>query len=387
MLVAMLAKELGDALPSPSESRDSFDGGPVPTADFPSWPTSGAMFVTIAQPPVSRDEQAQSLGYKNAAHADEEHRKASAHERSEDNAAALPSVRTAAEPELATRDDGSLHREPEPSRGRPAGGDQPAQGRRDRDGTTTGGDYQVGSVPASVSTPPLTSHERMVRDVVHGIGGCGAIESGRICIQNKGHAEPCFETTAEAENAKPRCHRTLGCARDREHGGACDPRTSEASTPELRGTMFAKSSGKKLGEGGTDCGPVLCDACSRDLDRESKAAADNASTARTKEASPEPKWETLYRQCVGQLSVLAGALGNTNGDPEVSLPASAKREAVVWADEISPFNGAQVKALLEENERLRQGSETPNRCRGCKGILTQATHCNDCAPVTGGEGT
>lgn len=30
-----------------------------------------------------------------------------------------------------------------------------------------------------------------------------------------------------------------------------------------------------------------------------------------------------------------------------------QREPVVWADEASPFTGAQVKALLVENEKLR----------------------------------
>lgn len=34
--------------------------------------------------------------------------------------------------------------------------------------------------------------------------------------------------------------------------------------------------------------------------------------------------------------------------------ASAARETVVWADEATPFTGPQVKALLDENERLRK---------------------------------
>jgi len=40
------------------------------------------------------------------------------------------------------------------------------------------------------------------------------------------------------------------------------------------------------------------------------------------------------------------------GACEPSTPSSGK-ETVVWADEASPFTGAQVKDLLEENERLR----------------------------------
>lgn len=32
---------------------------------------------------------------------------------------------------------------------------------------------------------------------------------------------------------------------------------------------------------------------------------------------------------------------------------SVVHEQIVWADEASPFTGAQVKALLDENEKLR----------------------------------
>lgn len=47
------------------------------------------------------------------------------------------------------------------------------------------------------------------------------------------------------------------------------------------------------------------------------------------------------------------------GEPEeagtTSTPnASPAREPVVWADDASPFTGPQVKALLDENERLRK---------------------------------
>lgn len=34
-------------------------------------------------------------------------------------------------------------------------------------------------------------------------------------------------------------------------------------------------------------------------------------------------------------------------------PGGAGLEPVVWADETSPFTGPQVKALLDENEKLR----------------------------------
>ena len=36
------------------------------------------------------------------------------------------------------------------------------------------------------------------------------------------------------------------------------------------------------------------------------------------------------------------------------MPLTELREAVVWADDASPFTGAQVMDLLTENERLRQ---------------------------------
>ena len=63
----------------------------------------------------------------------------------------------------------------------------------------------VGEWPGdSAGTPSLTDHERDVQSIVHGMGGCGAIEVGRVCIQNKDHAEPCFGTTAEAREGEPR---------------------------------------------------------------------------------------------------------------------------------------------------------------------------------------
>lgn len=58
------------------------------------------------------------------------------------------------------------------------------------------------------------------------------------------------------------------------------------------------------------------------------------------------------------------------------------------------YHGDHAEALArahaegyEEGKMAAARTETPNRCRGCKGILTQATHCNDCAPVTGSGGT
>jgi hypothetical protein len=62
-------------------------------------------------------------------------------------------------------------------------------------------------------------------------------------------------------------------------------------------------------------------------------------------------------------------------------------------DRSTILHGVPTGALMEILDSTTAGCigvqrpETPNRCRGCKGILTQATHCNDCAPVTGGEGT
>lgn len=56
--------------------------------------------------------------------------------------------------------------------------------------------------PTGEPAESLTPHEVMVRDVVHGTGGCGAIEAGRLCIQNKGHDEPCCGTTAESADGE-----------------------------------------------------------------------------------------------------------------------------------------------------------------------------------------
>ena len=42
---------------------------------------------------------------------------------------------------------------------------------------------------------------------------------------------------------------------------------------------------------------------------------------------------------------------------EAEIERLRARTAVVWADDASPFDGAQVKALLDENERLRADVE------------------------------
>lgn len=42
-----------------------------------------------------------------------------------------------------------------------------------------------------------------------------------------------------------------------------------------------------------------------------------------------------------------------------------EREMVVWADEVSPFNGAQVKDLLDENQRFRDALEKIEGGEGC----------------------
>ncbi len=73
---------------------------------------------------------------------------------------------------------------------------------------------------------------------------------------------------------------------------------------------------------------------------------------------------------------------------EPALPESAKIERwrrlllEAWQD----ADWRDVEDVREEMLATAR-TETPNRCRGCKGILTQATHCNDCAPVTGSNDT
>jgi len=53
-----------------------------------------------------------------------------------------------------------------------------------------------------------------------------------------------------------------------------------------------------------------------------------------------------------------------SGEP-AHTSESSDREAVVWADEASPFNGAQVKALLDENQRFRDALEKIEGGEGC----------------------
>ena len=62
---------------------------------------------------------------------------------------------------------------------------------------------------------------------------------------------------------------------------------------------------------------------------------------------------------VARLRFVNAALDATSGEETAraeTLRAEVERlraRAVVWADEASPFDGPQVKALLDENERLR----------------------------------
>lgn len=134
---------------------------------------------------------------------------------------------------------------------------------------------------------------------------------------------------------------------------------------ELRGTRFAKSSGKKLGEGSTDDGPRLCDACGRDLDRESKAASDNAATARTDSARCKGG---CGRKSHPNNDAWCGAPAcNIRPRPEPPLPATDDTQLAmrhVAAHERQFINQGWIddtKALLAEvraDERKRLCAET-----------------------------
>lgn len=65
-----------------------------------------------------------------------------------------------------------------------------------------------------------------------------------------------------------------------------------------------------------------------------------------------------------------------------------KAELLAFVRSADPRQLADIIAHRDEALAVAEAcSETPNRCRGCNGILTPATHCNDCAMLTGGEGT
>lgn len=108
------------------------------------------------------------------------------------------------------------------------------------------------------------------------------------------------ESTAAAENA--RCHRTLGCSRERDHGGDCTPMANQPGDPTIRHVV----------------------AWMRQTYPQNQHAREWANEIervflRGAAATPPKDWHALYLSAIRQLGAIAEALGNTNGDPEVSL--------------------------------------------------------------------
>ena len=59
-------------------------------------------------------------------------------------------------------------------------------------------------------------------------------------------------------------------------------------------------------------------------------------------------------------SIISPAPAPADVLPEDTRPApDDSKEPVVWADDVSPFTGAEVKKLLDENEKLRATAEPP----------------------------